>query len=115
MKRISFLVPVATNGTVVHETRQGFRVWLDIDGFKHPFVLQLGLSRPHILTDFASGFQLANLSGLMLESFVRHPAAHRERLCDWRRVAQDWLDDACARIGTGTVRAKLASVPVLNS
>lgn len=122
MRKCVFKVPTFQKGSdiPVLEERTGFRVQLELGletGERRPFVLQCepGSNRPRILADFASGFRLADLGPLMLESFVRHPAAHREMVRDWRRIAQRWLDGACERKGTKEVRRMLDSVPVVNT
>lgn len=120
MKLIEYNVPTFTrdNPEPVLERRQGFRIWLELgtkSGRKRAFVLQRDpLDRPSMLVDYASGYHVAKLGPLMLERYVRHPSAYRERLCDWRWQAQLWLDAACERQGVDTVLLKLNSVPVVN-
>jgi hypothetical protein len=116
MKRITFNVPVFVKGSAdpVIEPREGYRIWLRIAGRKRPFVLQIGMERPHILADYASGYRLANLSGRMLEHFVRNPYRHRETLNVWRQMAMNWLDDAVFAKGSDVIVRKLDAVPTIN-
>jgi hypothetical protein len=122
MRRCKFLVPTFAKGADEPklEQREGYRVQLELGletGDMRPFVLQCepGDTRPRILADFASGYRLTDLGPLMLERYVRHPAAYREVIRDWRREAQRWLDAACERKGTREVRRMLDSVPAINT
>lgn len=121
MRKCEFLVPTFADNdeAPVLQRRTGYRVHLEIlgqPGVTRPFVLQCepGDNRPRILADYASGYRLADLGPLMLEKFVRHPAAYREMPRDWRWQAQLWLDAVIQRQGVDMVLMKMNSVPRVN-
>jgi hypothetical protein len=108
-----------SGGEPLLEEREGYRVHLELlgrPGETRAFVLQCepGDTRPRILADWASGYRLTDLGPLMLERFVRHPAAYRERICDWRWQAQLWLDAVIQRQGADKVLLKMDAVPRVN-
>jgi hypothetical protein len=111
MKRISFDIPT----TAGHEPRQGYRIWLTIEGAKHAFVLQLDdRETPGILADWASGYRLCDLRPRMLRNYVGHPAAYDSSLNEWRREAQRFLNETIRTVGLEELRAKLAAAPTIN-
>lgn len=121
MRKCKFLVPTFAKGSEepLLEEREGYRVHLEIlgrPGETRAFVLQCepGDTRPRILADWQSGYRLTDLGPLMLEKYVRHPAAYRELIRDWRWQAQLWLDAVIQRQGADKVLMKMGAVPVVN-
>ena len=112
MKKITFNIPTVDGPN----TAEGYRVWLHCGPHKRAFMLQMDTrGRPCMLTDFASGYRLVDLSGDMLARYVRNPYAFRgSTLVEWRDLAQDWLDRIIEAKGCGVVMSTFKAVPVIN-
>jgi len=111
MKRITFNIPT-TEGS---ELKSGYRIWLDVAGVRHVFVLQLDdRETPGILADWASGYRLTDLRPRMLRNYVGRPSAYDESLLTWRREAQRFVDETIRVMGLDVLRTKLNSVPRIN-
>lgn len=106
MKKISFKIPTA-KGVAVAE---GYRVGLMVGGKREWFVLQMDLSKPSLLTHYATGYRVANLRPFALARYVATGHLESETLAYWRKLGQRQLD----QLDPARVRAAIAKVPVLN-
>lgn len=95
---------------------EGYVIWLHIAGNRHKFFLQMDINRPSVLTDYASGYRLTNLAPMALARYVGRPYGTRYvAASEWRKLAQEWLDETTLRHGPDYVIGKLKSVPRLNA
>lgn len=110
-KRIRFNVPSETGIRQV----DGHIVRLMLGNRRHKFVLQYDITRPTLLTDYRTGYGIANLAGKVLARHLQNGGyINIETVTYIRGIAQEYVDDLAAQIGVETFKQKLAEPPTIN-
>lgn len=107
MTTVQFLIPVAQDGNVTTETREGVVCLLKLEEKRIRCVMHEGR-----LSDYRTGYGFGSFLNRKALRFASNPYARK--LTD-REAAQDLLDSIVARVGAAKVFAVLAKPATLNS
>jgi hypothetical protein len=107
------LVTIRVPDTVGGRDVQGYVAWLTVGEKRWKFLLQIELDQPSILTDYRSGYKLANLGGIILQEYVYRGYSYPP-IEAARRAARIWLANAVSEKGADYLIERFNSVPALN-